>query len=156
MSVENLTGVFEIERVKNKANDNHRVIVRNEDEKQVGSTFDEDISDKLLAYPKGATLTLEIDKSGRFWDIVGASLADDGDQSGASSGKKSSGAKQGKPPFNKRDMTYFIGSSARVIAALVSSSKEYRDNIEEQSDMIEAIHKDIVFGANLMFNESNK
>jgi len=153
---EERTGRFVIKRVKNKGNDNYRTIAFDEDDKQVGSTFDEEIADKLAAYPEGAEITLELDKSGRFWDIVGARLADEGDQSGAKAEKAAPSGGSSRPTFNNRDMTYFIGSSARVIAALVHASEDYRDKIEDATDPVEAIHKDIVFGAKLLFNEANK
>lgn len=152
---EERTGRFVIKRVKNKTNDNYRTIAYDADDKQVASTFDEEIADKLAAYPEGADITLELDKSGRFWDIVGARLADEGDQSGAKSDKAAPSGGS-RPAFNERDMTYFIGSSSRAIAALLVASREYRDKIEEAQDPVEAIHNDISFGARLMFNEANK
>lgn len=152
---EEKTGRFVIKRVKNKTNDNYRTIAYNQDEKQVGSTFDEDIADKLAAYPEGAEITLELDKSGRFWDIVGARLADEGDQSGAKSDRPEPSGRS-SAAFSERDLTYFMGNSARVVAALVTASREYRDKIEEAQDPIEAIHKDIVFGAKLLLAEANK
>ena len=156
---EERTGAFDIRRIKNKSNDNYRTIAfesKDKDAKQIGSTFDEDIADKLAAYPEGATITLELDKSGRFWDIVGARLADDGDQSGAKSDRAAPSGGRPAAAFNDRDMTYFIGSSSRVIAALLTSSREYRDKIEEAQDPVEALHNDVSFGARLMFNEANK
>jgi hypothetical protein len=154
---EEKTGKFVIKRVKNKSNDNYRTIAFDgpgEDAKQVGSTFDEDIADKLAAYPEGADITLTLDKSGRFWNIVGARLADESDQKEAKSSKKAAASKQNA--FGDRDLTYFMGNSARVIAAYVQSSSEYRDKIEDSQDPIEALHKDIVFGAKLLLNEANK
>ena len=156
---EDRTGTFDIRRIKNKANDNYRTIAfegPEEDAKQVGSTFDEALADKLAAYPKGANITLELDKSGRFYDIVGACLAD-GDQSGAKAEKETPrGGSSSRAAFSERDLTYFMGNSARVIAAFVSSSVDYRDRIEDADDPIEALHKDIVFGAKLLLNEANK
>jgi len=158
---EEMTGVFDIRRVKNRANDNYRTIAFDgpgEDAKQLGSTFDPDIADKLVAYPEGATITLELDKSGQYWDIVGARLADEGDQSKAkaSPGEKASASDSKAPAFRTHDLTYFIGSSARVIAAYLQSSQDYVDTIENTGNAIEALHKDIIFGAKLMFNEANK
>ncbi len=152
-----ITGKFDIRRVKNSSNDNYRTIAfesKDEDAKQLGSTFDEDISDTLAAYPEGATITLDIDKSGRFWDIVGARLADKEDQGEVKSTKKAAPSKQ--LAFSQRDMTYFIGSSARAVAAYLQSSKEYVDTIENQDNPIEALHMDIIFGAKLMFNKANE
>jgi len=154
---EERTGTFDIRRIKNKANDNYRTIAfegPEEDAKQIGSTFDEAIADKLAAYPKGANITLELDKSGRFYDIVGARLAD-GDQSGAKA-EKSPPSGGGRVTFGPEKLTYFAGNSARVVAALLQSSEDYRDKIEESTDPIEALHKDIVFGAQLLLNEFNK
>ncbi len=153
---EERTGKFVIKRVKNKSNDNYRTIAYDQDDKQVGSTFDEEIADKLAAYPEGAEITLELDKSGRFWDITGARLAEEGDQSGAKSDRAAPSGGRPAATFSDRDMTYFIGSSSRVIAALLTSSREYRDKIEEAQDPVEALHNDVSFGARLMFNEANK
>ena len=159
---EEMTGVFDIRRIKNRANDNYRTIAFDgpeEDAKQLGSTFDPDIADRLVAYPEGANITLELDKSGQYWDIVGARLADEGaDQSKAkaSPSKKASKSDSKAPAFRTHDLTYFIGSSARVIAAYLQSSSDYVDTIENTGNAIEALHKDIIFGAKLMFNEANK
>lgn len=154
---EERTGRFVIKRIKNTANDNYRTIAYDEDDKQVGSTFDEAIADTLAAYPEGADITLTLDKSGRFWDIVGARLADDGDQSKAKATKQAppSGG-SGRVTFGPEKMTYFAGNSARVIAALLQASEDYRDKIEASDDPIDALHKDIVFGAKLLMNEFNK
>ena len=160
--MEEMTGVFDIRRIKNRANDNYRTVAFDgpgDDAKTIGSTFDDDIADKLVAYPEGANITLELDISGQYWDIVGARLADEGaDQSKAkaSPGKKASTKDSKSPAFRTHDLTYFIGSSARVIAAYLQSSKDYVDTIENTGNAIEALHKDIVFGAKLMFNEANK
>ncbi len=150
---EEVTGKFTITQ-KKCSNDNFRTIATGEDGKQVGSTFDEELADRLVAYPEGANITLDIDKSGQFWDIVGARLADKSDQSAVKSSKKPAPSKQ--LAFSQRDMTYFIGSSARVVAAYLQSSKEYVDTIENQENSIEALHMDIIFGAKLMFNKANE
>jgi hypothetical protein len=151
---EERTGKFVITRVKNKSNDNYRTIAKDADDKQVGSTFDEAIADKLAAYPEGAEITLTLDKSGRFWDIVDARLADEGDHSSARAEKKTTSGS--RPTFDNDALTYFMGNSARVVAAYVQSSSEYRDKIEDSDDPIEALHKDVVFGAKLLMSEANK
>jgi hypothetical protein len=152
--VEEITGKFTIEQIQNKSNDNFRTVAKDENDKQVGSTFDEDISDTLMAYPEGAEITLEIDKSGQFWDIVGARLADKGDNSKVRARKSTPPAE--KPAFSKGDMTYFIGSASRVVAAYLQSSKEYVDTIENTKDPIKALHEDVVLGAKLMFNKASE
>lgn len=152
MAVEERTGKFIIKQIKNSANDNFRTIAF-ENDKQVGSTFDEDIADTLMAYPEGADITLSIDKSGQFWNIVGARLADKGDTSTVAARKP---APTDVATFPPHDLTYFMGYSARVIAAYLESSKEYVDTIENQDNSIEAIHKDIVFGAKFLMNKANE
>jgi len=153
---EERTGRFVIKRVKNTANDNYRTIAYDEDDKQVGSTFDEAIADKLAAYPEGAEITLTLDKSGKFWDIVDGRLADAGDQSEAKAERSTSSRGRSSVTFGPEKLTYFAGNSARVIAALLQSSEDYLDKIEKSDDPVDALHKDIVFGAQLLLNEFNK
>jgi hypothetical protein len=151
---EEVVGKFTIERTEAKYG-GYRTVVVDEGGKQVGSTFDDDIGDKLAGYPEGAVIAVEVDKSGRFWEIVGAGLSDSG--SAKSSPKTAKPGSYGSEiPFGERDLTYFMGNSARVIAAYIRASKEYVDQVENTENPIETIHKDVVFGAKLLLNEANR
>jgi len=151
--IDEVTGKFTIKQEKCK-NDNYRTIAIGEDGKQVGSTFDEEIADRLAAYPEGAVITLDVDKSGRFWDITGARLADKSDQSAAKESKTD--APVTKSTFDNSDLTFFMKYSAMAVAAYLQSSKDYVDTVENTGNAIEAIHKDIVFGAKLLLNQANE
>jgi hypothetical protein len=158
-----ITGKFTVELVKNKSNSNKRTIVKGEDGKQIGSTFDKELTRRLQSFAQGANLTITVDKSGTFWDIVDVRLADDapvGDAKFADAPApaaatdddntaKSAPTKKG--PFGGRDLTYFIGSSARIVAALAAVGY-----YKESKDAIADTHKDTMLGALTLFNEANK
>jgi hypothetical protein len=154
---EEVTGKFTVKRTQ-CANKNYRTVAIDEGGKQVGSTFDEEVATKLMSFPEGAVLTLSVDKSGRFWDITDANLAE-----GASTTEvkntptpRKAAATPTSGPFVERDLTYFMGNSARVIAAYLGASQEYVDSIENTENPIEALHKDVVYGAKLLLNEANR
>ncbi len=149
---ETVIGTFIIERKPAKYG-GQRTIAKNENGKQVGSTFDDDIGDKLAGYPEGAVVALELDKSGDFWDIIGAELSDAGE---AKANPTPPSSPSNSVPFEDSDISFFAGNSARVIAAFLGASKDYVDNVENTENPIETIHKDIVYGAKLLLNEFNR
>jgi len=149
---ETVIGTFVIERKPAKYG-GQRTIAKNENGKQVGSTFDDEIGDKLAGYPEGAIVALELDKSGDFWDIIGAELSDAGE---AKANPQPPSSPSSSVPFDDSDISFFAGNSARIIAAYLGASKEYVDNIENTPNPIEALHKDVVYGAKLLLNEFNR
>jgi hypothetical protein len=65
---EEVIGTFKIEQTPAKYG-GYRTVVIDEQGKQVGSTFDDDVGNKLAGYPEGAVVAVDVDKSGRFWEI---------------------------------------------------------------------------------------
>jgi len=155
---EEVVGKFTIERTPAKYGGYRTVAIDADTGKQAGSTFDDDIGDRLAGYPEGAVVALEIDKSGQFWDIVGASLSDGAAAKSTPSAKTAPkpGSYGSEVPFGDRDLTYFMGNSARVIAAYLGASKKYVDQVENTENPIETLHKDVVYGAKLLLNEANR
>jgi hypothetical protein len=151
---ETIIGKFSIERTPAKYG-GYRTVAKDEQGKQVGSTFDDDIGDKLAGYPEGAVIALEVDKSGQFWDIIGASLSDGSAAKNTPTPRPSSGS-HGDVTFSDDKLTYFMGNSARVVAAYLAASKEYVDQVENTKNPIETLHKDVIFGAKLLLNEANR
>ena len=149
---ETVIGTFSIERIPAKYG-GYRTVCKDDQGKQVGSTFDDDLGDQLAGYPEGAIIALELDKSGDFWDVIGAELSDAG-------AAKAAPARNPSPsksvPFSDSDLSFFAGNSARIIAAYLGASKEYVDQVENTENPIETLHKDVVFGAKLLINEFNR
>jgi hypothetical protein len=148
-----VTGKFTIES-KPASNGNNRYIALGEDGKQVGSTFDAGLGSRLQSFATGATLALEIDDDGRFWDIVGVKLADEGAVEGVKADAPQ--PKADRPTFTERDLTYFMGNAARVVVALIETDSDYRERINKDGDPVKAAHEDVVFGALTLLNEANK
>jgi hypothetical protein len=148
-----VTGKFTIES-KEATNGNKRYIALGEDGKQVGSTFDSGLGSRLQSFAVGAVLELEIDDSGRFWDITGAKLADDGAVEGVQADAPQPTA--GRPTFSERDLTFFMGNAARIVSALIETDVAYRERINKDGDPVKAAHEDVVFGALTLLNEVNK
>jgi hypothetical protein len=149
---ETIIGKFSIERTPAKYG-GYRTVAKDEQGKQVGSTFDDDIGDKLAGYPEGADVALEVDKSGQFWDIIGASLSDGSAATNTPAPRAGAG---GSVTFPDDKLTYFCGNAARVVAAYLAASKEYVDQVENTKNPIETLHKDVIFGAKLLLNEANR
>ncbi len=149
---ETVIGKFSIERTPAKYG-GYRTVCKDEQGKQVGSTFDDDIGDKLAGYPEGVDIALEVDKSGQFWDIIGASLSDGSAATHAPAPKPVSSS---HVTFPDEKLTYFAGNAARVVAAYLGASKEYVEQIEQTENPIETLHKDVIFGAKLLLNEANR
>ena len=156
---ETVIGKFTIERTPARYG-GYRTVCKDEQGKQVGSTFDDDIGDKLAGYPEGAEIALEIDKGGQFWDIVGASLSD-----GSAATSSPSPSPAPKPAgsygtsgvtFPDEKLTFFCGNAAKVIAAYLGASELYVKQIENTENPIETLHKDVIYGAKLLLNEANR
>ena len=149
-----VTGKFTIEQ-KEATNGNQRYIALGEDGKQVGSTFDAGLGSRLQSFPVGAILSLEIDDSGRFWDLKDVKLADDGAVEGVVADKPQPQAAR-QALTVERHITYFMGNSARVVSALIESDPEYLVRLNKDGDPVKAAHDDVVFGALHLLNEANK
>ena len=152
---EEVIGKFIIERTDARYGGYRTVAINADTGKQVGSTFDDDIGDRLAGYPEGAIIAIEVDKSGQFWDIIGARLADSGSAK-ATSTPTTRPAVSDAVPFKDSDLSFFSGNSARVIAAYLGASEKYVGQIEHTENPIETLHKDVVYGAKLLFNEFNR
>ena len=152
---ETVVGKFSIERTPAKYG-GYRTVCKDEQGKQVGSTFDDDIGDKLAGYPEGAIIALEVDKSGQFWDIIGASLSDGSAATASTPAPRAAPSSGGSVTFPDDKLTYFCGNAARVVAAYLGASKEYVDQVENTENPIETLHKDVIFGAKLLLNEANR
>ena len=152
---ETVIGKFAIERIPAKYG-GYRTVCKDDQGKQVGSTFDDDLGDKLAGYPEGAVIALELDKSGDFWDVIGAELSDGSQATAAPQAPTARPSGGGSVTFQDEKLTYFAGNSARVIAAYLGASKEYVDQVENTENPIETLHKDIVYGAKLLLNEFNR
>lgn len=150
---EEVIGVFTIEQTPARYGGNRTVVKEADTGKQVGSTFDDAVGNKLAGYPEGATLALDVDKSGKFWDIIDARLSN-GSPTGASAGPRSTPSSDVTFPDNK--LTYFAGNAARIVAAYLQASEEYVAQVDKTENPIETLHKDVIYGAKLLLNEANK
>jgi len=151
---EEVIGVFTIEQTPARYGGYRTVVKDATDGKQVGSTFDDAVGNKLAGYPEGATLALDVDKSGKFWDIIDARLSN-GSPTGASASPRGNPTPSGIT-FPDDKLTYFAGNAARVIAAYLNASEEYVAQVDKTENPIETLHMDVIYGAKLLLNEANK
>ncbi len=150
---EDIIGVFTIEQTPARYG-GYRTVVKDVEGKQVGSTFDDDIGNRLAGYPDGANLVLTVDKSGKFWEIIDVQLSN-GSPTGVSAGPRPSPSPSGVT-FPDEKLTYFAGNAARVIAAYLQASDLYVAQIDKTENPIETLHKDVIYGAKLLLNEANR
>jgi hypothetical protein len=152
---EEVIGTFKIEQTPAKYG-GYRTVVIDEQGKQVGSTFDDDVGNKLAGYPEGAVVAVDVDKSGRFWEIARLANGSQAKASSTSTSARPAARESSGVTFPDDKLTYFCGNAARVVAAYLAASKEYVDQVENTENPIETLHKDVIYGAKLLLNEANR